>query len=134
MVLPLSHSLLNCLPAVFMSSVFIRTEIMAGLHKNITQLYQNLKPGLTVGWKGFTCWLTRQCECPWWMRMRTMSTSPRQAARCSGKHPLLSAKFVDASNCNSFITTSLRKTEPYIYRSMYNINCMKDETELCAKA
>ena len=59
----------------------------------------------------FTCWLTRQCEGPWWMRMRTMSTSPRQAARCSGKQPLLSATFVDASNWSSFSTTSLRQTE-----------------------
>lgn len=43
-----------------------------------------------------------------------MSTSPRQAARCSGKHPLLSAKFVDASNCSSFSTTSLRHTQSHI--------------------
>lgn len=60
------------------------------------------------------CWLTRQCEGPWWTRMRTMSTSPRQAARCSGKHPLLSATFVDASNCSSFSTTSLRQTQSHI--------------------
>ncbi len=61
----------------------------------------------------FTCWLTRQCEGPWWMRMRTMSTSPRQAARCSGKQPLLSATFVDASHWSSFRTTSLRETDTY---------------------
>lgn len=63
----------------------------------------------------FTCWLTRQCEGPWWMRMRTMSTSPRQAARCSGKQPLLSATSVDASNWSSFSTTSLRETDTYIH-------------------
>lgn len=75
-------------------------------------------------WDGImvlTCWLTRQCEGPWWMRMRTMSTSPRQAARCSGKQPLLSATFVDASNCSSFSTTSLRETDAYI-----QINISKD--------
>lgn len=67
---------------------------------------------------GVTCWLTRQCEGPWWMRMRTMSTSPRHAARCSGKHPLLSATFVDASNCSSFRTTSLRNTETDIHKQI----------------
>lgn len=61
------------------------------------------------------CWLTRQCEGPWWMRMRTMSTSPRQAARCSGKHPLLSSTFVDASYCSSFSTTCLQRTHTLMY-------------------
>lgn len=61
------------------------------------------------------CWLTRQCEGPWWMRMRTMSTSPRQAARCSGKHPLLSSTFVDASYCSSFSTTSLQQNHTLMY-------------------
>lgn len=61
------------------------------------------------------CWLTRQCEGPWRMRMRTMSTSPRQAARCSGKHPLLSSTFVDASYCSSFSTTSLQQTHINCY-------------------
>lgn len=57
-----------------------------------------------------TCWLTWQCDGPWLMRMRTMSTSPRHAARCSGKQPLLSATFVKASNWSSFSTTSLKQT------------------------
>lgn len=69
------------------------------------------------------CWLTRQCEGPWWMRMRTMSTSPRQAARCSGKHPLLSSTFVDASYCSSFNTTSLRQTRTEMYRYFQDQTC-----------
>lgn len=47
-----------------------------------------------------------------------MSTSPRQAARCSGKQPLLSATFVDASNCSSFSTTSLWGRRTRVNRSI----------------
>ncbi|KAG7258673.1 hypothetical protein CRUP_002849 [Coryphaenoides rupestris] len=39
-----------------------------------------------------------QWEGPWRTRMRTMSTSPRQAARCSGKQPLIMWKALNV-NC-----------------------------------
>lgn len=76
-------------------------------------VYQRIEGRNEVNEVNLACWLTRQCEGPWWMRMRTMSTSPRQAARCRGKHPLLSSTFVEASYCSSFSTTSLRQTHAH---------------------
>lgn len=92
--------------------LFLHQSIFLSLLGPSTLLRTSQREGGQAGplsiFESLTCWLTRQCEGPWWMRMRTMSTSPRQAARCSGKQPLLSATFVDASNCSSFSTTSLR--------------------------
>lgn len=64
---------------------------------------------LTVIVCACTCSLTLLWDGPWWIRIWTMSTSPLHAARCRGKHPLLSAIFVEASYCNNFNTTSLKE-------------------------